>query len=697
MLASPLYPAPPFSTQLLSDDHSQLKPAKDIDAFNSLLPPPIEFVEGSSSGTLAVAEGKYEPINTPKASKVNNLDLHHANSINQYPRQPREQPKTPSISHSAPPKAPPSSPSGAKHSLYNGILDFTWPPGHTVGSGLHNTGNTCFLNSALQCLLHTPPLLRVLQAHSKSDPCRVKNGFCLSCNLRQVMVDSHHRSHSFTPYQITTKLQLIAKHMRKGRQEDSHEFLRYAIDALQKSCLAGYPQKIDHKLAETTWVHKIFGGRLRSRVTCRECKHNSDTFDSMLDISLDIYGSSNLKEAFKKFVAVDYLKGSDKYKCENCKKAVVAEKRFTIHDAPAVLTIHLKRFSPLGRKIGHFIHYDERLPLQPVMSEGQFGPSYSLYGIICHAGGGPNSGHYFAHVKAANGRWFNMNDDMVSPHHSTPLGMKTAYILFYMRDKGQSLDAALSRQSPVVSSVKNGIVAGMKKRKNVDPDEEDLGVKAKRPFIGPLLPSPMPNDVGDNRAAATAALPDPQATTLRKKIAAVAPQPSTALTSLSQYDDDDDDDDSMNSSSGSKTADSKAATSLESSPPPPPSTDSPQSPSSSESTSVPPPSMPTQSTDTSRSHGIDPVSFYASRSNDKKRKSPFGDEHDRNPHSKRHAISPMQTPSPKHIPHGQRRKSSFGGGAVNPYSRLAGNNNLRNSDFGQRPRQYGSKPKRMII
>ena len=75
-------------------------------------------------------------------------------------------------------------------------------------------------------------------------------------------------------------------------------------------------RKVDHNLAETTWVHRIFGGRLRSRVTCRECSYNSDTFDSMLDISLDIYGSSTLKDAFKKFVAVDYLRGSDKYKCE---------------------------------------------------------------------------------------------------------------------------------------------------------------------------------------------------------------------------------------------------------------------------------------------------------------------------------------------------------------------------------------------
>jgi ubiquitin carboxyl-terminal hydrolase 36/42 len=74
--------------------------------------------------------------------------------------------------------------------------------------------------------------------------------------------------------------------------------------------------KIDHKLAETTWVHKLFGGRLRSRVTCGQCGFNSDTMDSILDISLDISNISTLKEAFQKFVGIDHLKGGNKYKCE---------------------------------------------------------------------------------------------------------------------------------------------------------------------------------------------------------------------------------------------------------------------------------------------------------------------------------------------------------------------------------------------
>ena len=58
-------------------------------------------------------------------------------------------------------------------SLYPAAIDMTWPPGATRGCGFANTGNTCFLNSALQCLLHTPPLLRVLLRHGRGDPCRL--------------------------------------------------------------------------------------------------------------------------------------------------------------------------------------------------------------------------------------------------------------------------------------------------------------------------------------------------------------------------------------------------------------------------------------------------------------------------------------------------------------------------------------------
>ncbi|KAH9482542.1 Ubiquitin carboxyl-terminal hydrolase 36 [Psilocybe cubensis] len=533
MLVSTL-PPPIFSTQHGQDDY---RPSKDMDAFNNLLPPPIEFVEGSSSGTLAVAEGKYEPINaSPKPAKAEPADIS------------KKIPSTPAKATPAPPRS-----TGVKTtSMYPAAIDTSWPMSCSLGSGLYNSGNTCFLNSALQCLLHTPPLLRLLILHKKED-CRLSSSFCMACSLRLVATKAHVGNRSaFSPFPITNNLQHIAKHLRKGRQEDSHEFLRYAIDALQRSCLAGLPPKIDPKLAETTWVHKIFGGRLRSRVTCRSCGYNSDTFDRILDLSLDIFRCDSLKDALRKFIAIDYLKGSDKYKCEKCQKHVNAEKNFTIHEAPLVLTVHLKRFSPLGKKISHPLSYDQELSLQPYMSDGQFGPTYSLYGVICHAGGGPNSGHYYAFVKSREGRWAEMNDESVSST-SLPTDKRNAYMLFYIQNRGQGLEAAVkaplaNKMLSSSASMKNGLTNGVKKVERTSSSDEDQGVKISAPFIGPLLPSA---EISVNVANLTPNPPtDPQAANLKSRIQAAAKaKASSALESLGNYDSEESDNDKESSAS----------------------------------------------------------------------------------------------------------------------------------------------------
>ena len=36
----------------------------------------------------------------------------------------------------------------------------------------------------------------------------------------------------------------VAKHMRLGRQEDAHEYMRYLVEALQKSCLQNVPKYV---------------------------------------------------------------------------------------------------------------------------------------------------------------------------------------------------------------------------------------------------------------------------------------------------------------------------------------------------------------------------------------------------------------------------------------------------------------------
>ena len=103
----------------------------------------------------------------------------------------------------------------------------------TPGSGMINLGNTCYLNSALQALFHTPALYNYLTSNAHMKQCKAAgggNGFftsspCIICGMRLTLRDTL-QSSVMRPNRIYDKLKMICKHFMHGRQEDTHEFLR---------------------------------------------------------------------------------------------------------------------------------------------------------------------------------------------------------------------------------------------------------------------------------------------------------------------------------------------------------------------------------------------------------------------------------------------------------------------------------------
>ncbi|XP_021508845.1 ubiquitin carboxyl-terminal hydrolase 17-like protein B [Meriones unguiculatus] len=325
----------------------------------------------------------------------------------------------------------------------------SWEMLQDVGAGLQNIGNSCYLNAALQCLTHTPPLASYLLSGEHSQSCCHPED-CWMCAMEAHVI--HSFFHSRDVMQPSRKLTAA---FHKSQQEDAHEFLMFTLNAMHESCLLG-STSMEPDSKDSTLVPDIFGGSWRSQIECLHCQGTSDSFDPFLDIPLDIRMAQSVKEALENLVEAEELCGDNAYYCHSCQEKTPALKTLTVQTAPKVLLLVLNRFSGFTfDKVDSIVSYPEFLDLQPYMSRPSRRPlMYALYAVLVHNGASCHSGHYFCYVKAGNGKWYKMDDSRVTSCNVTSVLSEPAYVLFYVQQtdlKKDSVNAPVGRVNKALS------------------------------------------------------------------------------------------------------------------------------------------------------------------------------------------------------------------------------------------------------
>lgn len=340
-------------------------------------------------------------------------------------------------------------------------------------TGLQNLGNTCFMNSVIQCLAYAPSLVSyfcsdLYYSHINFNSQDGTNGE-LAVEFGALVEKLNAYRHRYI--EPKSFRESIVKHIgfAGNEQQDSHEFMMMLFDKLHhdlnihgkgkfkqngivpQQCnnddsninipraTLGYQFWKKHLEMNKSVISDLFEGIFMSTLTCTFCKGQSNTFEVFNCLSLPIPSDTrcHVDQCLSHFSNPERIEAA--WECPRCKQKREADKKIVICKLPKVLIIHLKRFSLDGRwrqKLQTTVDFplnDLSVDCTYVLPQSAYGstPSkYHLYAVVNHYGH-LDGGHYTAFCKLENQRWYTFDDSNVSEMKDTDVCGQAAYILFY--------------------------------------------------------------------------------------------------------------------------------------------------------------------------------------------------------------------------------------------------------------------------
>lgn len=330
-------------------------------------------------------------------------------------------------------------------------------------TGLKNLGNTCYMNSIMQCLSNTSPLVEYFYTDMYRRHINVGNA-TEGRVVKEVAALIRELWSGQCRYIASKDLRRIVGQYQQEfsgiDQQDSHEFLTILIDwlhsdlqTLQSSVMINPALKLppsdkswlEHTKSKESNIFRLFYGQIKSTVKCKVCLNESATYDCFSNLSLELPPKNNrcsLNRCFDMYFNGETVTDWD---CPNCKQKRDAIKKLDISRLPPVLVIHFKRFyadtdygSSTYKKKTNFIDFPvNRLDIEEYVARSErrqnahLQTSYNLYATSNHYGS-MESGHYTAFCRNnLLGDWYKYDDHTVSRMDQSDVVTSGAYILFY--------------------------------------------------------------------------------------------------------------------------------------------------------------------------------------------------------------------------------------------------------------------------
>ncbi|XP_014680667.1 PREDICTED: ubiquitin carboxyl-terminal hydrolase 8-like [Priapulus caudatus] len=329
-------------------------------------------------------------------------------------------------------------------------------------TGLRNLGNSCYMNSSLQGLSNTTPLVKYfLNGSYKFDINRENKlgyGGEIAEEFTAVLSALWSGQYRYiAPRDFKYTVGRYGPLFAGNEHQDSQEFMAFLLDSLHEDVNKVRKRVVlpeqdndgvtDVMAADKAWqIHKVinesiivslFQGQFKSTVACLTCEKTSVTFDPFMYLSLPLPSGSRcrLQDCLRLFFKEEKMTGDSRWSCPRCKTKRDAVKRLEIWRLPPILIVLLKRFYYEGmfrHKIQTFVDF----PISGLnMADTIRGPKkrspYWLYAVSNHYGS-LDGGHYTAYCKNSfTDRWCKFDDSDVTKMDVSDIRTPAAYMLFY--------------------------------------------------------------------------------------------------------------------------------------------------------------------------------------------------------------------------------------------------------------------------